>query len=67
MIKTIITSNEIHAVEQVSSMRVGGYSLMRCLMLTYGNNQHEALMPIKEEEFIRVLHKYMSEHTNEHE
>lgn len=63
--KLIISVNEIHAVEQVSSMRVGGYSLMRCLMLTYGSNRHEALMPIKEEEFIRVLHKYMSEHMND--
>lgn len=52
-----IPLTEIHGVEQTSSMRIGGRSLMHCVVLTYGNNCHEALIPVNEEEFISQLQK----------
>lgn len=53
--KTILLS-EVTAVERVCQIRLFGVGLMRCVLVYHGNNT-EALMPVKEEEFIEVINK----------
>lgn len=47
---------EVTKVERVYQIRLFGVGLMRCVLVHY-NNKTEALMPVKEEEFIEVINK----------
>ena len=51
-----ISLHEVTAVERVYQIRLFGVGLMRCVLVHHGNNT-EALMPVKEEEFIAVINK----------
>ncbi len=51
-----IPLQEVTKVEQVYGIRLFGVGLMRCVLVHHGNKT-EALMPVKEEEFIDVINK----------
>ena len=51
-----IPLHEVTNVEQVYGIRLFGVGLMRCVLVHHGNKT-EALMPVKEEEFIDVINK----------
>lgn len=46
---------DIAGVERVSSLRVGGRALVRYVLVRYKDGRHDALMPVKENEFVRLL------------
>ena len=51
-----ISLQEVTGVESVCQIRLFGVGLMRCVLVHHGNKT-EALMPVKEEEFIEVINK----------
>lgn len=51
-----ISLQEITEVEPVCQMRLFGVGLMRCVLVHHGNKT-EALMPVKEKEFIDEINK----------
>ncbi|MBO7417775.1 MAG: PH domain-containing protein [Bacteroidaceae bacterium] len=51
-----IPLQEVNDVEQAYYMRLFGYGLMRCV-LVHHTGKTEALMPVKEEEFIELINK----------
>lgn len=51
-----ISLQEITEVERVCQMRLFGVGLMRCVLVHHGNKT-EALMPVKEKEFIDEINK----------
>lgn len=50
---------DITAVERASSMQVGRWAVMRYVLVRYGEDKCVALLPVKEEEFIRLLRERM--------
>ena len=52
----IISLQEVTGVERVYQLRLFGFGLMRCVLVHHGSKT-EALMPVKEEEFIDVINK----------
>lgn len=50
-----IRLKDITAVERTWSMRVGRWAVMRYVLVRYGEGKCVALLPVKEEEFIRLL------------
>lgn len=59
--KRVIAFAEITSVKPVSIMRIGRFCLLRYVLLEYGKGQHETVLPLKEDEFIRLLRKRMDE------
>lgn len=53
--------SDIVGVERASSMEVAGHAWVRYVLVRYKDGKHDALMPVKEEEFIRLLRKRMSQ------
>lgn len=53
--KTILLK-EITSVERASSMKFGNFALIHYVLITYGADKYIALLPVKEEEFIQMLH-----------
>ena len=51
--------SDIVSVERASSMQVAGHALVRYVLVHYKDGKYDALMPVKEEEFIRLLTKRM--------
>lgn len=51
-----ISLQEVTGVESVCQIRLFGVGLMRCVLVHHGNKT-EALMPVKEKEFIEVINK----------
>ncbi len=51
--------SDIVSVERASSMQVAGRALVRYVLVHYKDGKYDALMPVKEEEFIRQLIKRM--------
>ena len=47
---------ELTGVEQSCQIRLFGFGLMRCVLVHHGNRT-EALMPVKENEFIALINK----------
>ena len=43
------------SVERASSMQVGRFAVMRYVLVKYGEGKCAVLLPVKEEEFIRLL------------
>ena len=58
-----IAVNDVSATETVCSMNLFGFRLMRCVLVHHGDKA-EALMPVKEEEFVKCLRKAMCLHNN---
>lgn len=50
-----IELKDITAVERASSMQIGNFAIMRYVLIKYGEGKCVALLPVKEEEFIRLL------------
>ena len=50
-----ILLKDITSVERASSMRVGRWAVMRYVLVKHGQDKCEVLLPVKEEEFIRLL------------
>lgn len=50
-----IALKEITSVERASSMQVGRLAVMRYVLVRYGAGRCAALLPVKEEEFIRLV------------
>ncbi len=50
---------DIHTVERASSMRVGRFALVHCVLLTFRQGGCVALIPRQEEEFIEYLWRRM--------
>ncbi len=46
---------DITSVERASSMQVGRFAVMRYVLVKYGEGKCVVLLPVKEEEFIRLL------------
>ena len=46
---------DITSVERASSMQVGRFAVMRYVLVKYGEGKCAVLLPVKEEEFIRLL------------
>ena len=46
---------DITSVERASSMQVGRFAVMRYVLVKYGECKCAVLLPVKEEEFIRLL------------
>ena len=44
-----------YTVERASSMQVGRFAVMRYVLVKYGEGKCAVLLPVKEEEFIRLL------------
>ena len=55
------TPLDITSVERASSMQIGGFAVMRYVLVRYGEGKCAALLPVKEEEFIRLLEQRMSQ------
>ena len=54
-----ILLKDITSVERTSSMRIGRFAVMRYVLVRYGEGKCVALLPVKEEEFIRLLKQSM--------
>lgn len=54
-----IRLEDITAVERTSSMQIGKFAVMRYVLIKYGESKCVALLPVKEEEFIRLLQQGM--------
>lgn len=52
--KEILLKN-ITSVECSSSMQIGKFAVIRYVLIKYGKSKCKALLPVKEEEFIRLL------------
>lgn len=50
-----ILLKDITSVERASSMRIGRFAWIRYVLVRYGAGKCVALLPVKEEEFIRAL------------
>lgn len=48
---------EVVSVERRSSMQVAGRALVRYVLVVYKDGRHDALQPVNEAEFVRVLEK----------
>mgnify|MGYP001517913430 CR=1 FL=1 len=55
-----IPLKDITSVERASSMRIGRFAVMRYVLIRYGEGKCVALLPVKEEEFIRLLEQRIS-------
>lgn len=54
-----IRLKDITAVERTSSMQICKFAVMRYVLIKYGEGKCVALLPVKEEEFIRLLQQGM--------
>lgn len=50
-----ILLKDVISVERASSMQVGRFAVMRYVLVKYGEGKCAVLLPVKEEEFIRLL------------
>lgn len=55
-----IRLDDIIAVERASSMRIGRFAVMRYVLVRYGEDRCVALLPVKEQEFVRLLEQRTS-------
>lgn len=57
-----ILLKDILSVEQTSSMKIGGFAIMRYVLVKYGAKEKCAvLLPVKEEMFVKMLQERMCE------
>lgn len=50
-----ILLKDVTSVERASSMQIGRFAVMRYVLVKYGEGKCAVLLPVKEEEFIRLL------------
>ena len=55
-----ILLKDITSVERASSMQVGKFAVMRYVLIKYGEGKCVALLPVKENEFLRLLEERMT-------
>lgn len=55
-----ILLKDITFVERGSSMQIGKFAVMRYVLIKYGEGKCIALLPVKEDEFIRLLEERMA-------
>lgn len=55
-----ILLKDITSVERGSSMQIGKFAVMRYVLIKYGEGKCIALLPVKEDEFIRLLEERMA-------
>ena len=55
--KKEINLTEISSVEQCRSMKLGRFSVTRYVLIGYGKGKFEAVMPVKEREFMELMAK----------
>lgn len=54
-----ILLKDITSVERASSMQIGKFAVMRYVLIKYGEGKCVALLPVKENEFLRLLEERM--------
>lgn len=57
---------DVTAVERASSMQVGKCAVMHYILIRYREGKCVALLPVKEEEFVGLIRKQMSEAGSPH-
>ena len=50
-----ILIKDIASVERASSMQIGRFAVIRYVLVKYGEGKCAVLLPVNEEEFIRLL------------
>lgn len=50
-----IRLKDITSVQRAYTLRIGRFSLMHCVLVHHGDNRCVALLPVNEDEFIRLL------------
>lgn len=55
-----ILLKDITSVERASSMQIGKFAVMRYVLIKYGEGKCVALLPVKENEFLRLLEERMT-------
>ena len=63
--KRIIPLKEITSVTLRQSMRVGRFSVLRYVLIEYGNRKYASALPVKEQEFIALLEERRSKSMDE--
>lgn len=58
--KKEISLAEISSVEQCRSMKFGQFSVTRYVLIGYGKGKFEAVMPVKEREFMELMAKRLN-------
>lgn len=53
---------EVVSVRRASSLQVAGRALVRYVLVTYKDGKYDALCPVKEDEFIRLLLSKSGQH-----
>lgn len=57
--KKVIPISKIGFIEQCHSMKFGWFSVTRYVLIKYDERKYEALMPVKEQEFMQLIEKRM--------
>ncbi len=50
-----ILLKDIISVERACSMKIGKFAVMHYVLIKYGKDKYKGLLPVKEDEFIRLL------------
>ena len=58
--KKVIAIADVQAIRKCHSMKYGQFSVTNYLLIEYANNKFASVMPIKEQEFVDVMHKRMN-------
>ena len=53
----VISLDSITSIESADVLRIGGFSLLHYVLITYDGGKCDSLLPLKEEEFIALLEK----------
>lgn len=59
--KKEILFSEITSVERCCSMKFGRFSVTRYILIGYGKDKYQAVMPVKEREFMELIYKRQNE------
>ncbi len=55
--RKVIPIGEITSVERCHSMRFGNFSIVHYVLVGYGKEKYESLIPLKEQELVELLQK----------
>lgn len=55
--KKVIPISEVTSVEKRHSMKFGRFSVTHYILIGYGKEQFQAVLPVKEREFVEVMKK----------
>ncbi len=62
--KLVIPLSEIRDIRKGHSMRVGRFSITNYILIEYGKDKFASVMPIKEREFLEIMHKRLEGRIN---